>query len=120
MSNMAEVQFFYPDIRNPEEDCQYKCTEGMIAHYVNGRHSKPAKNVKEEDKNTSKKAKRMEGKPPKFIGKETREEFRRKHAEFKSYSVRALLEGEDVSDDIYLACETPLKRKLHKIKSKEL
>ena len=47
---MAEVQYPYPDIKNPEEDCQYKGTEGMIAHHINGRHSK---NAKEEEKNTS-------------------------------------------------------------------
>ena len=48
------------------------------------------------------KNKRMEVKPPKFLEKETREEFRRKQAEFKSYSERALLEGKEIADDLYL------------------
>ena len=41
-----------------------------------------------------------------------REEFRRKTSEFKSYSDRTNLEVEEIADDLYLACDTPLKRRL--------
>ena len=70
---------------------------------------------KEEVKETKKKGrknKRAEAKPPKFLEREMREEFRRKQAEFKSYSERTSLEGEKIADDLYLACEMPLKRRL--------
>ena len=32
--------------------------------------------------------------------------------EFESYRVRANIKGEEVADDLYRFCETPLKRKL--------
>ena len=43
---------------------------------------------------------------------ETREEFRWKTAEFTSYSDRTELGPEEKADDLYVACGTPLKRKL--------
>ena len=43
---------------------------------------------------------------------ETREEFRRKEEEFKAYVERPGISGEDVTDDLYRTCETPLKQKL--------
>merc|ERR1712082_199629 len=51
-------------------------------------------------------------KPPTFLEKETREEFLRKNAEFKTYSYRAHLKPDEISEDLFHACETPLKRKL--------
>ena len=78
-------------------------------------HERAVHQKKEEAKETKKEArknKRAEAKPPKFLERETREEFRRKQAEFKSYSERTSLEGEEIADDLYLACETPLKERL--------
>ena len=65
-----------------------------------------------QEKKPERKGKRAMVKPPRFLGKETREEFNRKHLEFQSYSERTALQGEEVADDLYLSCETPLKRKL--------
>ena len=55
---------------------------------------------------------RAKVKPPRFLEKETREEFNRKHSEFQSYFKRTTLQGEEVANDLNLSCETPLKRKL--------
>ena len=51
-------------------------------------------------------------KPPVFTEQETREEFWRKNQEFETYSVRAKLKPEEISEDLFYVCETPLKRKL--------
>ena len=65
-----------------------------------------------QEKKPERKGERPKVKPPRFLEKETREEFNRKHYEFPSYSDRTILQGEEVADDLYLSCETPLKRKL--------
>ena len=62
--------------------------------------------VKSEDK--ERKSERQKMKPPTFLEKETREEFLRKNAEFEIYSARAHLKPEEVSEDLFHACETPL------------
>ena len=54
----------------------------------------------------------MDVKPPKFMESETREEFRRKKEEFQSYVDRTEFVGEEVSDNLYRTCKTPLKKKL--------
>ena len=66
--------------------------------------------VKSEDK--ERKSERQKMKPPTFLEKETREEFKRKHSEFETYSDRAHLKANEITEDLYHACETPLKRKL--------
>merc|ERR1712239_93855 len=58
------------------------------------------------------KTERQKMKPPVFIENETRDEFGRKNQEFKTYSARAKLKEEELSEDLYYACENPLKRKL--------
>ena len=68
------------------------------------------KEEKKEEKDDKKKAeKRAPVKPPKFMETETREEFKRKQKEFSTYSIRTKLEQEEVADDLYTACDTPLK-----------
>ena len=51
-------------------------------------------------------------KPPTFLEKETREEFLRKNAEFETFCCRVQLKPNEISEDLFHACETPLKRKL--------
>ena len=43
---------------------------------------------------------------PKFLEAETREEFKRKMAEFQSYADRTNLEAEEIADDLYLNFHT--------------
>ena len=66
--------------------------------------------LKPEEK--EKKTERQKMKPPVFTENETRYEFGRKYQEFKTYSARAKLKEKEMSEDLYYACETPLKRKL--------
>ena len=66
--------------------------------------------VKPEEK--ERKTDRQKMKPPVFTESETRDEFGRKNQEFKTYSSRAKLKPEEMSEDLYYACETPLKRRL--------
>ena len=87
---MAEFQCPYDDIKNPAIDCTYKSTsEAMIGNHSTAKHTKApkeeVKNENKEDTKTSKKSNRMESKPPNFMENETREDFRRKQGEFKSY-----------------------------------
>ena len=58
----------------------------LFNHHVKGWHAKKeeAKEVKKEVRRN----KRAEVKPLKFLEREMREEFRRKHAEFQTYSER--------------------------------
>ena len=98
-------------------ECDYKGTEVMIGLHVEAKYQDkpPAENKnekKEEENEKQKKGKRIEAKPPKFLENETREEFRRKEEEFDSYVERTGISGEDVTDDLYRTCETPLKQKL--------
>ena len=51
-------------------------------------------------KNDTKKVKRFETKAVKFCENESREEFRRKVAEIKSYQERMNIKGEEIADDM--------------------
>ena len=106
---MAEVQCPYLDVKDPSKVCDYKGIIELFNHHVLLWHTKTE--AKKEVKQP-RKTKRMETKPPKFMEKETREEFRRKQSEFLAYSKSDLLEGDEISDNLYLACDTPLKRRL--------
>merc|ERR1712082_168420 len=65
--------------------------------------------VKAEDK---KKTDRQKMKPPVFSESETRDDYERKRQDFKTYSNRAKLSPEEMSEDLYYVCETPLKKRL--------
>ena len=81
-----------------------QCIELMKLHH-SGHHPAGTTTttvVKEEVK--ERRVKRAKVKPPVFLEKETREEFRRKYSEFQSYSDRTKLQGEEVTDDLYQAC----------------
>ena len=65
--------------------------------------------VKSEEK---KKTDRQKMKPPVFTENETRDDYERKRQDFKTYSNRAKLSPEEMSEDLYYACETPLKKRL--------
>ena len=54
----------------------------------------------------------MKSKPPKFLDFERKDKFRRKLVEFQAYKVRAEIEGEEITDNLFRACKTPLRRKL--------
>ena len=106
----------YQDPVDPTQPCTYASkSDMMIAVHERAKHSKKDETkVKNEDevKNNTKKAKRFETKALKFCENESREEFRRKRGEFQSYQERMDIKGEDIADDLYRCCETPLKRKL--------
>ena len=89
-----------------------ECISQMQLHQ-NAKHLQakaPAAAVKPEEK--ERKTERQKMKPPVFTEQETREEFWRKNQEFETYSVRAKLKPEEISEDLFYMCETPLKRKL--------
>ena len=67
---------------------------------------------KDEKKEKKRREKRAQIKLPKFEDNERREEFLRKQNEFISYSERTELVGEEITDDLYVAMSTSLKRKL--------
>ena len=86
---------------------------GQMQFHVGAKHSSAgasAAAVKPEEK--ERKTERQKMKPPVFTEQETRDEFWRKNQEFETYSVRAKLKPKEVSEDLFYACETPLKRKL--------
>ena len=120
---MAE-QCPFGGVNNPEVECDYKGTEVMIGHHIEAKHREKKAPVekkeekKKDDESEKKKCKRIDAKPPKFLESETREEFRRKEEEFEAYVDRTGITGEDVTEDLYRTCETPLKQKLilHPIK----
>ena len=88
-----------------------ECIGQMQLHHNAIHLSKaPAAAVKPEEK--ERKTERQKMKPPTFTEQETREEFLRKNSEFNTYSARAKLKPEEISEDLFYACETPLKRKL--------
>ena len=68
-----------------------------------------AATVKTEER---KKTERQKMKPPTFSECETRDDYERKRMDFKTYSNRAKLSPEEMSEDLYYACETPLKKRL--------
>ena len=65
--------------------------------------------VKNEDK---KKTERQKIKPPVFKEVEIRDDYDRKKQDFGTYSNRAKLTPEEKSEDLYYACETPLRKRL--------
>ena len=65
--------------------------------------------IKDEVKSDTKKAKRIKSKAVKFCKNQSREEFRRKRGEFQIYQERTNIKGEDIADNLYRCCETPLK-----------
>ena len=65
-------------------------------------------NKDEGSKEDTKKSKRIESKIIKFTESESHDEFRRKMIEFDLYRVRCNIPAEEVSDDLYMFCETPL------------
>ena len=66
----------------------------------------------EDSKAEYKKSKRMEIKFTRFGESETPAEFRCKMLEFDRYTRMSCIKEEEVSDDLYMACETPLKLNL--------
>ena len=109
---MAELQCEYADctVVKTGKDLS-ECIGQMHLHHNAIHLSKaPAAAVKPEEK--ERKTERQKMKPPTFTEQETREEFLRKNSEFNTYSARAKLKPEEISEDLFYACETPLKRKL--------
>ena len=71
--------------------------------------AKHKKNPDEDTKDT-KKIKRMETKLSKFDENESPAEFRRKVLEFERYARLSGIKEEEVSEDLYMACGTPMKK----------
>ena len=98
-----------PEVKKGKDMAE--CIDLMKLHHA-GVHPVGATTaaVKTEDK--ERRSERAKMKPPTFLEKETREEFRRKYSEFETYSDRSHLKANEITEDLYHACETPLKRKL--------
>merc|ERR1712082_411856 len=92
-----------------------ECIEQMKFH-INGKHANAAAapaasfTIKSEEK--KEKTERNKCKCPVFLEQETRDEFGGNNQEFETYSSRAKLQTGEKAEDLYSACETPLKRKL--------
>merc|ERR1712239_34210 len=65
--------------------------------------------VKNEER---KKTERAKIKPPTFRESEVREDYERKRQDFEIYSKWAKLTSTEKSEDLYLACDTPLRKKV--------
>ena len=103
----------FPDVDNPTNTCTHMANiQVMFRYYIQAVHQKPTKKEEKEVILTSKKQKRMKSKPPKFLDFKTKDKFRKKLAEFQAYKVRAEIEGEEVTHNLFRACKTPLRRKL--------
>ena len=113
---MAETCPFQK-VSDPEVGCEYQGTETMIGFHIQGQHKEKEnkkENKKEEKKEETekpKKGKRIDMKPPKFMEFETRGEFRRKEEEFQAYIDRTDIKNQEIADDLYRICDTPLKKK---------
>ena len=107
---MTVENCMYPDVANSTIPCPFKATEVMPGYHIDQVH-KHKKETKGEEPE-AKKIKRMEPKPPKFRESEKRDELKRKQAEFKAYTNRTKISGEDETDNLYLTCESPLRKKL--------
>ena len=110
--------YHYQDPTDTEKPCPYFTTSSFpevviatLATHERAKHgTKPKKD--EESKSESKKSKRMETKLSRFGENETPGEFRRKMLEFDRYSRMCDIKEDEVSEDLYMACETPMKQKL--------
>ena len=107
---MSKEKYMYQDMEDPTKPCLYEVSEIMLGFHITKFHLCMTK--KEEIESNPKKIKRMDAKPPKFLKSETRDKFRRKQPEFDTYKARAKIDREEEADDLYLACDTPLRRKL--------
>ena len=110
-----------------EMNCQYEnCTDvfkgnkdqciQMYGFHIGAKHAKAtapdpsgAGAVKNEER---KKTERAKIKPPTFKESEVREDYERKRQDFEIYSKWAKLTSEEKSEDLYLACDTPLRKKV--------
>merc|ERR1712239_44962 len=63
-------------------------------------------------KEEKRKTERAKIKPPTFRENEARDDYERKKQDFEIYSKWATLTKEERSEDLYLACETPLKTRV--------
>ena len=100
----------YQNVVDPTKACTYESSKIMLGYHITKHHLHTTK--KEETEANPKKTKRMDPKPPKFLESKTRDKFRWKQAEFDTYKRRAKISGEDEADDLYLACDTPLRSTL--------
>ena len=112
-----EMKCEYVDCNDVFTGTKAECIT-QYGYHIGAKHATPpapatagatAAAVKSEEK---RKTDRQKMKPPVFTENETRDEFERKNQDFKTYSSRAKLTPEEMSEDLYYACETPLKRRL--------
>ena len=116
----AQEKHFCPfhDPTDSEKPCPYFTTSSFpevviatLAAHERAKHGTKTKQD-EESKGESKKSKRMETKLSRFSESETPGEFRRKMLEFDRYSRMCGIKEDEISEDLYMACETPMKQKL--------
>ena len=106
---VVEEKCMYPDVKDLNQACPYSASKVMLGYHIKKEHHPK----KERGESELKKTKRMDPKPPpKFNENEMRDELRQKQAEFRAYANRMKISREDEADDLYLACDSPLKRKL--------
>ena len=93
-----ELKCEYQDCKEVKQGTDMsQCIDLMKLHHAGFHTTTPV--VKEEKK--ERRLERAKAKPPVFLEKETREEFRRKHSEFTCYSEGTRLEGDEVVEDLY-------------------
>ena len=109
----------YPEKIDPNKMCnRVAWMEVMLGYHINANHCYPPK--REEAPPNSKRVKRMESKPPTCRENKTWDDFMCKQKEFTVYQKMAEITRDDVVDNMYRACNTPLRRKFvasNKIKS---
>ena len=108
-----ELHCPYQDPTNAEKPCPFHSrSEVVLQMHERAKHKETKTSQDEESKTDTKKSKRMETKVTRFTESKTPSEYRRKMIEFDLYSRMCGIKEEEVSDDLYMACETPLKQKL--------
>ena len=108
-----ELHCPYQDPTDNEKPCPFhSSSEVVLQMHERAKHTGNKTSQDEESKTDTKKSKRMETKFTRFSERETPSKFRRKMLNFNRYSRMCGIKEEEVSDDLYMACETPLKQKL--------
>ena len=99
----------YQDSKDDEKACDFTTpSETVLSMHERAKHKKNP----DEDTKDTKKIKRMETKLSKFDENESPAEFRRKVLEFERYARLSGIKEDEVSEDLYMACSTPMKKKV--------
>ena len=88
----------YLDIIDPTQPCTHSVTEVMLGHHIKLVHCHNKET--EGNKPKIKIIKRMDPKPLKFLENKIRDKLTKKQAEFRAYTNRAKISGEDKTDNL--------------------